>query len=94
MSKHHQMNADQFPESKEELKRLKERSRKYLEYAIDKKGAGSRKSKILSLAIMISIERVKAAEDAVDAFQRKHKYRSMSRWDHLKAVFNKGVIFK
>lgn len=89
MSKHHQMNADQFPESSEELKRLKERAKRYLEYAIDKQ-KGKRSSKILSLAIMISLERVKAVEE----FQRKHKYRTMSRWDHLKAVFNKGVIFK
>jgi hypothetical protein len=89
MSKHSQMNADQFPESPEELKRLKERAKRYLEYAIDKE-KGKRSSKILSLAIMISLERVRA----VDEFQRKHKYRTMSRWDHLKAVFNKGVIFK
>lgn len=86
---HSQMNEDQFPESKEELIRLKGRAKKYLEYAIDSK-KGNRKAKITSLAIMISLERVKA----VDEFQRKHKYRSMSRWDHLRAVFNKGVIFK
>ena len=90
--KHDGMNADQFPESKEELVRLKGRAKKYVDYCIDHKS--KRGSKALSLAIMISIERVKAAEDAVDAFQRKHKYRSMSRWDHLKAVFNKGVIYK
>ena len=83
------MNADQFPESKEELARLKERSKRYLEYAIDK-NKGKRSSKILSLAIMISLERVRA----VDEFQRKHKYRSMSRWDHLKAIFNKGSIYR
>ena len=82
MSNHDGMNADQFPESPAELKRLKERSKRYLEYAIDKE-KGKRSSKILSLAIMISLERVKA----VDEFQRKHKYRSMSRWDHFKAVF-------
>lgn len=86
---HHQMNEDQFPESHEELVRLKGRAKKYLEYAIDSK-KGKREAKITSLAIMISLERVKA----VDEFQRKHKYRSMSRWDHLRAVFNKGVIFK
>lgn len=83
------MNEDQFPESQEELVRLKGRAEKYLEYAIDSK-KGKRKAKITSLAIMISLERVKA----VDAFQRAHKYRSMSRWDHLRAVFNKGVIYK
>lgn len=82
MSEHHQMNADQFPESAEELKRLKERAKKYLEYAIDKK-KGKRSSKILSLAIMISLERVRAQQE----LQRKMKYRTMSRWDHLKAVF-------
>ena len=86
---HSQMNEDQFPESKEELVRLKGRAERYLDYAIDKQ-KGKRKAKITSLAIMISLERVKA----VDEFQRKHKYRSMSRWDHLRAVFNKGVIFK
>ena len=90
MSKHSQMNADQFPESKEELVRLKERARKYLEYAIDKKGAGNRKSKILSLAIMISLERVRA----VNEFQRQHKYRTMSRWDHFMAIFDKRRIYK
>ena len=81
MSKHHQMNADQFPESQEELKRLMERGLKYVNYCIDHKG--KRKTKALSLAIMISLERV----SAVKQFQREHKYRSMSRWDHLKAVF-------
>lgn len=78
---HHSMNADQFPESKAELKRLKTRAGKYLDYAIEKKG--KRGSKVLSLAIMISLERVRAVEE----FQRQHKYRTMSRWDHLKAVF-------
>ena len=81
MSKHHQMNADQFPESQEELKRLLERGLKYVNYCIDHDG--KRKTKALSLAIMISLERVRA----VDAFKREHKYRTMSRWDHLKAVF-------
>lgn len=89
MSGHHQMNEDQFPESKAELVRLKTRAEKYLDYAGDKK-KGNKAAKITSLAIMISLERVRA----VDEFQRKHKYRSMSRWDHLRAVFNKGVIFK
>lgn len=86
---HHQMNEDHFPESQEELVRLKGRAERYLDYAIDKQ-KGKRQAKITSLAIMISLERVKA----VDEFQRKHKYRTMSRWDHLKAVFDKGVIFK
>lgn len=89
MSKHSQMNEDQFPESQEQLVRLKGRAKKYLEYAIDKQ-KGKREAKITSLAIMISLERVRA----VDEFQRQHKYRSMSRWDHLRAVFNKGVIYK
>ena len=48
------MNADQFPETPEELKRLKERAKRYLEYALDKE-KGKRSSKILSLAIMTSI---------------------------------------
>lgn len=81
MSKHHQMNADQFPESQEELKRLLERGLKYVNFCIDHDG--KRKTKALSLAIMISLERVRA----VNEFQKKHKYRTMSRWDHLKAVF-------
>ena len=81
MSEHHQMNADQFPESQEELKRLLERGLKYVNFCIDHKG--KRKTKALSLAIMISLERVAA----VKQFQREHKYRTMSRWDHLKAVF-------
>ncbi|MFA5999239.1 MAG: hypothetical protein WC747_04440 [Candidatus Babeliales bacterium] len=83
------MNADQFPESKEELKRLKGRARKYLDYALDK-NKGKRSSKVLSLAIMISIERCKA----VDEFQRRHKYRTMSRWDHFMAIFDSRRIFK
>ena len=58
MSKHSQMNADQFPESQEEPKRLMERGLKYVNYCIDHKG--KRKTKALSLAIMISLERVKA----------------------------------
>lgn len=79
--KHHQMNADQFPESQEELKRLLERGLKFVNYCIDHKG--KRKTKALSLAIMISLERVRAVDD----FKREHKYQTMSRWDHLKAVF-------
>jgi hypothetical protein len=81
MSKHHQMNADQFPESPEELKRLKGRAKKYLEYALDKE-KGKRSSKILSLAIMISIERVKA----VDEWKKHHRTypQPMTRWMHFK----------
>ena len=81
MSKHHQMNADQFPESKEELKRLKVRAQKYLEYALDK-NKGKRSSKILSLAIMISIERVKAVEE----WKRHHRTypQPLTRWMHFK----------
>ena len=85
MSKHHQMNADQFPESPEELKRLKGRAKKYLEYALDKE-KGKRSSKILSLAIMISIERVKA----VDEWKKNHRTfpQPLTRWMHFKkAVF-------
>jgi len=83
------MNADQFPESQEELVRLTERAKKYLDYARDPQ-KGNMKSKALSLAIMISIERVKA----VEAFQRKHKYRTMSRWDHFMAIFDSRRIYK
>ena len=81
MSKHHQMNADQFPEAPEELKRLKGRAKKYLEYALDKE-KGKRSSKILSLAIMISIERVKA----VDEWKKHHRTypQPMTRWMHFK----------
>lgn len=93
MSKHHQMNEDQFPESQEELVRLKARAERYLDYAMDK-GKGKKKAKITSLAIMISLERVKAAEAAVNAFQRQHKYRTMSRWDHFMAIFDSRRIFK
>lgn len=89
MTKHDGMNADHFPESQEELVRLKERAKKYLEFAIDKKGV-KRKSKILSLAIMISIERVKAVEQ----FQKQYKYRTMSRWDHFIAIFDSRRIYK
>jgi len=81
MSNHDGMNADQFPESMEELKRLKGRAKKYLEYAIDKE-KGKRSSKILSLAIMISIERVKA----VDEWKKHHRTypQPMTRWMHFK----------
>lgn len=82
---HSEMNVDQFPESAEELKRLKGRAKKYLEYAIDKK-KGKRSSKILSLAIMISIERVRA----VDEYKRHHRTypQPLTRWMHFKkAVF-------
>lgn len=81
MSKHHQMNADQFPESQEELVRLKGRAKKYLEYALDKE-KGKRSSKILSLAIMISIERVKAVEE----WKRHHRTypQPLTRWMHFK----------
>lgn len=88
MSKHHQMNADQFPESQEELKRLMERGLKYVNYCIDHKG--KRKTKALSLAIMISLERVRA----VNEFQRQHKHRTMSRWDHFMAIFDSRRIYK
>ena len=81
----HFMNADQFPESDEELKRLKGRAKKYLEYAIDKE-KGKRSSKILSLAIMISLERVKAVAE----YKKYHRTypQQMTRWMHFKkAVF-------
>ena len=86
---HHQMNEDQFPESKEELVRLKARAERYLDYAMDK-SKGKKKAKITSLAIMISLERVHAVED----FQKKHKYRTMSRWDHFMAIFDSRRIYK
>lgn len=81
MSKHHQMDADQFPESQEELARLKERAKRYLEYAIDK-NKGKRSSKILSLAIMISIERCKAVEE----WKKHHRTypQPLTRWMHFK----------
>lgn len=93
MSKHHQMNADQFPESQEELERLLARAKRYLDYARDPQ-KGKLGAKALSLAIMISIERVRAAENAVDAFKRKHKYKTMSRWDHFMAIFDSRRIYK
>lgn len=89
MSKHSQMNADHFPESQEELARLMARAEKFLTYAFDGK-KGLLKYKILSLAIMISRERVRAVEE----FQRKHKYRTMSRWDHFMAIFDSRRIYK
>lgn len=75
------MNADQFPESKEELVRLKARAQRYLDYAIDNK-KGNRKAKILSLAIMISIERVRA----VDEWKKHHRTypQPLTRWMHFK----------
>lgn len=81
MSKNDGMNADQFPESPAELKRLKGRAKKYLEYAIDKE-KGKRSSKILSLAIMISIERCKA----VDEWKKHHRTypQPLTRWMHFK----------
>ena len=80
MSKHDGMNADQFPESQEELKRLLERGLKYVNYCIDHKG--KRKTKALSLAIMISIERVKA----VDEWKKHHRTypQPLTRWMHFK----------
>lgn len=82
MSKHHQMNADQFPESQEELERLLARAKRYLDYARDP-NKGNMKAKALSLAIMISIERVKAVQE----YRRKHpklyevRY---TRWQYFK----------
>ena len=75
------MNEDQFPESQEELVRLKGRAQKYLEYAIDKK-KGKREAKITSLAIMISLERVKA----VDEWKKHHRTypQPLTRWMHFK----------
>jgi len=80
MSKHDGMNADQFPESQEELKRLLERGIKYVNYCIDHKG--KRKTKALSLAIMISIERVRA----VDEWKKHHRTypQPLTRWMHFK----------
>lgn len=81
MSKHHQMNADQFPESQEELERLLARAKRYLDYARDP-NKGNMKAKALSLAIMISIERVKA----VDEYKRHHRTypQPLTRWMHFK----------
>lgn len=80
MSKHDGMNADQFPESQEELKRLLERGLKYVNYCIDHKG--KRKTKALSLAIMISLERVRA----VDEWKKHHRTypQPLTRWMHFK----------
>lgn len=64
-----------------EFKRLKIRASKYLDFALrhNKKN----EKLITSTALFVEGERQRAVED----FQRKHKYRTMSRWDHLKAVF-------
>lgn len=72
------MNADQFPESHKQLARLKKRADKYLRFAerVDIK----RQTKVLSLAIMISIERV----GAVKAWRESHSAHHMSRWTHFK----------
>lgn len=81
MSKHHQINADQFPESQEELERLLARAKRYLDYARDPQ-KGKLGAKALSLAIMISIERVKA----VDEWKRHHRTypQPLTRWMHFK----------
>lgn len=81
MSKHSQMNEDQFPESQEELVRLKGRAEKYLKYAIDEK-KGKRAAKITSLAIMISLERVRAVEE----WKKHHRTypQPLTRWMHFK----------
>ncbi len=86
MSEHHQMNADQFPESQEELTRLLERAKKYLDYARDPQ-KGKLKAKALSLAIMISLERVKAVEE----WKKHHRTypQPLTRWMHFKKAVGK-----
>ena len=81
MSKHDGMNADQFPESQEELERLLARAKRYLDYARDP-GKGKIKAKTLSLAIMISLERVRAVEE----WKRHHRTypQPLTRWMHFK----------
>lgn len=76
------MNEDQFPESQVELVRLKERSTRYLEYAIDKT-KGKRQAKITSLAIMISLERVKAVAEYKRTHSRTYP-QQLTRWMHFK----------
>ena len=86
---HRQMeqNIAQYPA--DEVARLKARAIKFLDYAADKK-AGKRESKILSLSLMILIERAKAVEE----FKNSHRYRTMSRWDHFMAIFDSRRIYK
>lgn len=79
---HSQMNEDQFPESQEELVRLKARSERYLDYAIDKQ-KGKRQAKITSLAIMISLERVRAVDEYKRTHSRTYPQR-LTRWMHFK----------
>lgn len=68
-------------EDKSEFARLKKRSGKFLDYALRHKKKN--KSLIQSTALFVEGERQRAVED----YQRRHRYRTMSRWDHLKAVF-------
>ena len=81
MTKHDGMNADQFPESQEELKRLMARAKRYLDYARDP-NKGKIKAKTLSLAIMISLERVRAVEE----WKKHHRTypQPLTRWMHFK----------
>lgn len=82
-----QENIKQYP--KTEVDRLKIRAGKFHDYCVDK-SKGKRSSKVLSLSLMILIERAKAVEE----FKQSHKYRTMSRWDHFMAIFDSRRIFK
>ncbi len=87
------MNNDHFPEDNQQLVRLKKRAVKYLQYALDRKGI-PRRNKVLSLAIMLSVERVKA----VESYKRDNHLTGptyitteppmLTRWEHfVKAVW-------
>lgn len=68
-------------DDKAEFARLQKRAGKYLDFALRHKKKN--KKLIRSTALFVEGER----QRAVDDFQRVHRYRTMSRWDHLKAVF-------
>lgn len=80
-------NIKHFPKS--EVDRLKIRAGKFHDYCVDK-SKGKRSSKVLSLSLMILIERAKAVEE----FKQSHKYRTMSKWDHFMAIFDSRRIYK
>lgn len=68
-------------EDKAEFARLQKRSSKYLDFALRHKKKNN--ELIRSTALFVEGERQRAVED----YQRRHRYQTMSRWDHLKAVF-------
>lgn len=68
-------------EDQAEFSRLKKRSSKYLNFALTHKKKN--KALIHSTARFVEGERQRAVED----YQREHRYQTMGRWDHLKAVF-------